>query len=196
MNYGIYKDVRDAAWKCLIDCNIRSLPINLKKITEHFNIKVIKNSSINLLNPSENGASILYAKECFIVIDDENTFRRCRFTIAHELGHILLGHPTRDGYHARTIDKDRPQIESEADMFASRLLAPACILWGLNLHTAEEIAKVCNISIAAAKIRAERMDVLYKRGKFLTSALEHKVYEQFKGFIDNYKNDMGGLYNV
>ena len=138
-----------------------------------------------MLNPSENGASILYEKECFIVIDDENTVQRCRFTIAHELGHILLGHPTRNGYHARTIDKVRPQIESEADMFASRLLAPACVLWGLNLHTAEEIAKLCNVSITAAQIRAERMDVLYKRDKFLISPLERKVYEQFKGFIDN-----------
>lgn len=185
MNYGIYKGVRDAAWKCLIDCNISALPINLKKIAKHFNVKIIENSCINLLKPSENGVSILYKNECFIVIDDENTIQRCRFTIAHELGHILLGHPTREGYHARTIDKDRPQIESEADIFASRLLAPACVLWGLNLHTAEEIAKACKISVAAAKIRAERMDVLYKRGKFLISPLERKVYEQFKGFIDN-----------
>lgn len=185
MNYGIYKDVRDAAWKCLIDCKISSLPINLKSITQQFNIKIIANSSINLLKPSENGVSILCKNECFIVIDDENTIQRCRFTIAHELGHILLGHPTREGYHARTIDKDRPQIESEADIFASRLLAPACVIWGLNLHTAEEISKACNISMFAAKIRAERMYVLYNRGKFLISPLERKVYEQFKGFIDN-----------
>ena len=187
LNYGIYKDVRNAAWKCLLDCKIDRLPVNLKKITEYLSIRVIKNSSVNLLSPSENGASILYANECFIIIDDENTLQRCRFTIAHELGHILLGHPTRDGYHARTIDKDRPEIEREADIFASRLLAPACVLWGLNLHTAEEIAKVCNISISAAIIRAERMDVLYKRNKFLISPLERKVYEQFSGFIDNYR---------
>lgn len=184
MNYGIYKDVRDAAWNCLIDCKINRLPVNLKKITEQFNIKVIKNSSVNLLYPSENGASILYAKECFIVIDDENTIQRCRFTIAHELGHILLGHPTRNGYHARTIDKDRPEIEREADMFASRLLAPACVLWGLGLHTAEEIAKACNISLTAAAIRTERMEVLYKRGKFLTNPLERRVYSQFSNFIE------------
>lgn len=187
MNYGVYKDVRDAAWQCLIDCGIKHLPVNLNEVTKQFNIKVIKNSSINLLGPSENGASVLYEKECFIVFDDENTPQRCRFTIAHELGHILLGHPTRDGYHARTIDKERPQIESEADMFAIRLLAPACVIWGLGLHTAEEIAKVCNISFTAAKIRAERMDMLYKRKKFLISPLERKVYEQFKGFIDNYR---------
>lgn len=71
-------------------------------------------------------------------------------------------------------------------MFASRLLAPACVLWGLNFHTAEEIAKVCNISITAAQIRAERMDMLYKRNKFLISPLERKVYEQLKGFIDKH----------
>ena len=167
------------------------MPVSLKKVTEHYGIKIIKNSSVNILGPSENGASVLHENECFIVFDDENTIRRCRFTVAHELGHILLGHPTREGYNARTIDKDRPQIESEADVFASRLLSPACVLWGLNLHTAEEIAKVCNISITAAQIRAERMDMLYKRDKFLISPLERNVYEQFKGFINNKKIALG-----
>ncbi|MDE6580289.1 MAG: ImmA/IrrE family metallo-endopeptidase [Ruminiclostridium sp.] len=118
-------------------------------------------------------------------MDDENTVHRCRFTIAHEFGHIFLGHHLRYcGYHTRTFNINRPQTESEADIFASRLLSPACVLWGLNLHKAEDIAKCCNISITAAKIRAERMELLYKRNKFLVSPLERKVYEQFRDFIE------------
>lgn len=186
MNYGIYKNARNASWQCLIDYNIKELPINVKSIAQQANIKILNNSNVNILNPSENGASILKNDKWYIIIDDENTIQRCRFTVAHEFGHIFLGHSLREGYHARTIDKERPLVESEADIFASRLLAPACVLWGLKLHSAEDIAKVCNISITAAKIRAERMSVLYERGKFLTSDLERKVYEQFKDFIEIY----------
>ncbi len=186
MNYGIYKNARNASWQCLIDYKIKELPVNIKSIAQQANIKILNNSDVNILNPSENGASILRNDKWYIIIDNENTIQRCRFTIAHELGHIFLDHPLHGSHHARTIDKGRPQIESEADVFASRLLAPACVLWGLNLHSAEDIAKVCNISITAAKIRAERMDMLYKRQKFLTNGLERKVYEQFKNFIENY----------
>ncbi len=69
-------------------------------------------------------------------------------------------------------------------MFAARLLAPACVLWGLRLHTWEEMADVCAISKPAAINRAARMEELYRRQKFLTSPLEQRVYEQFKPFID------------
>lgn len=100
------------------------------------------------------------------------------------MGHIFLGHTLFDGKLGRTFITDKPQNESEADMFAARTLAPACVLWGLNIHTAEDIMKVCNISYTAAKIRAKRIAELYKRDKFLTSKLEQKVYEQFKDYIE------------
>ncbi|MEG1551166.1 MAG: hypothetical protein RR355_02735, partial [Oscillospiraceae bacterium] len=76
------------------------------------------------------------------------------------------------------------ETEIQADIFASRLLAPACVLWGLNLHTADEIMSACNISHSAAQIRAERMAILYSRNVFLQSDLEKKVYSNFSEFIN------------
>lgn len=126
--------------------------------------------------------------EWVIVYDDSDSIGRKRFTIAHELGHILLGHPLRDGtQHTRTFNLDRPEIESEADMFAARVLSPACVLWALNLHTAQEIANVCGISYTAAQIRADRMKILYARQKFLTSPLERRVLEAFQPWIEQQK---------
>ena len=109
---------------------------------------------------------------------------RKRFTVAHELGHIFLGHPLIAGYHARTTGENLPQTEKAANVFASRFLAPACVLWGLNAHTADEIARFCEISAEAAEIRAKRMAELYKRNMFLTSPLERRVYSQFEAFIE------------
>ena len=80
-------------------------------------------------------------------------------------------------------------IEREANVFASRLLAPACVLWGCNVQSPEEIMQLCDISHQAAQFRYNRMKVLYERQKFLTSPLEKKVYKQFKSFMLRYLLD-------
>ena len=185
--YGVYKDVRNAAWRCLIDFEISELPVRPSWIAKAAGIKVIKNSDIHELSMHESGASILVDKKWYIIYDDKNPKQRSRFTIAHELGHIFLGHELRKGYYARTFNTSRPVIEQQADAFAARLLAPACVLWGLELHSAEDISKVCDISMSAAAIRAERMEVLYSRNKFLSSPLERKVYNNFKEYIKKQK---------
>ena len=97
----------------------------------------------------------------------------------HELGHYLLGH----------LDNGEITSENEeaADRFAADVLMPACVLWRLNLHTAQEIADLCNVSMQAAKIRAKRMEVLYDRNMFLSHPLERQVFNQFKDFINQNK---------
>lgn len=182
--YGRYKQARNSAWQTLIDFNINTLPVKVSSIAKQAGIKLIKNSVVNQLQANESGISVLDNDIWYIIYDDTAPNGRIRFTVAHELGHIFLGHPLKDGYHARTIDINKPAVETDADIFASRLLAPACVLWGLNLHTPEDISRVCKISLSAAKIRSERMDILYKRNKFLTSNLEKQVYKQFEKYID------------
>ena len=181
--YGAYKNIRDASWRCLVDYKIDRLPVNLTSISRTADIKILKNSTVEELSPNESGISLYIDGKWYIIYDDENLPARSRFTVAHELGHIFLGHKLKKGYHARTFDTRRPQVEHEADSFAARLLAPACVLWGLNLHTPEEISAACGISLTAAKIRSERMSVLYDRNKFLTNPLERAVYDNFIEYI-------------
>lgn len=187
--YGSYKNVRNSVWLILLDYNIKELPINVFLIAYIAGIKLLKNSSVGILKKNEIGKSVFYDNQWYIIYDDTMSPERTLFTIAHELGHILLGHPLEDGCYARTIDVTKSIIETEADIFASRLLAPSCVLWGLNLHTPEEIKEACNISYESAKIRAERMEVLYKRNKFLTNSLEQKVYDNFADYIQQYKRE-------
>lgn len=181
--YRQYENVRNAAWQCLIDYKIDALPVDLLKIVNDAGIKIRKNSDVGILSGCESGACMLDSGTWYMVYDDEATLGRRRFTVAHELGHLFLGHELVNGYHGRTFNTDRPQSEKEADMFAARLLAPACVLWALDVHQAGDIAKLCNMSKAAAKARAERMAVLYERNMFLAHPLERVVYEQFGGFI-------------
>lgn len=185
-SYGLYKDARNAAWQVLLDYDIRTLPVDVVGIAAAEDIAVINNKDVGELKPDEDGASLYSDGKWYIIYKDSPVVGRMRFTVAHELGHIFLGHPLI-GKHSRRFDTEKPDIETQANVFASRLLAPACVLWGLDLHSAEDIANVCNISFAAAKIRAERMQELYKRGMFLTSPLERSVWENFKDYIDDSK---------
>lgn len=187
--YGAYQNIRDSAWQVLLDYNIHSLPVNVTKIARSAGITVFKNSDVNELKDDEVGVSILADDKWYIVYDDTVSNERARFTIAHELGHIFLGHPLKLGYHARTIDISKPETERQADMFAIRLLVPACVVWGLNLHTPEEIQQAFGISYTSAKARAERMQTLYERKKFLSSNLERRVYENFKEYIDSHEKN-------
>ncbi len=185
--YGAYADVRDLAWRVLLDNNIRALPVNTVGIAGASGVSIIKNSEVDELKSTEVGASIYDGEKWYIVYDDTVSKELIRFTIAHELGHIFLGHPLKLGYHARTIDTDKPETEKQADMFAIRLLAPSCVIWGLGLHTTEEIQNYCNISYSAAKARASRMQVLYERNKFLSTELERKVYANFEEYINTHR---------
>lgn len=60
---------------------------------------------------------------------------------------------------------------------------PACVIWGLNIHTTKDIQDVFDVSYTAAEIRAERMQILYERNRFLTSPLEKRVYDRFEPYI-------------
>lgn len=189
-HYYKYKQARDAAWQCLIDTGTVSLPVKTLKIAEHFGISVVNNNDADLLGEKEYGCSMVGSDGRWtIVYKDSDTPGRVRFTLAHELGHILLGHEIEAGFgHYRRITPSKPINETQADEFAARLLAPACVLWALNITSAPEIEKLCGISHKAALYRANRMKTLVSRGKFLTSPLEKQVYEAFLPWIEQQKS--------
>ena len=183
MTYGKYKSIRNSAWQCLIDFNITSLPTDVFSIAKESGIKIVKNSNVGTLSPNEIGTSFLIGDKWHIVYRDTDIRQRCRFTIAHELGHIFLGHELNNGKHTRRFNATKPE-EDEANRFAARILAPACVIWALDLHDPKEIRQLCDVSRPVSEIRAERMEVLYKRNRFLLSPLERQVYRNFQEFIN------------
>ncbi len=191
--YKLYKDARDASWRCLIRTGAAELPIKVLKIAGACGVRVAKDSVVQCLEPEVSGCTLLDESGWQIIYRDSENRGRTRFTIAHELGHILLGHelaPDKSG-HFRTASDRREPAETQADEFAARLLAPACVLWGLECYEPEDIMRVCDISKEAAQYRSERMKVLRDRGKFLTSPLERQVYEAFRPWIEQQKSRPG-----
>lgn len=105
--------------------------------------------------------------EYLIIYDDTVTYiPRVRFTLAHEIGHIIMGHfvefegtSLREGLTAR----EKKVLELEADAFAAELLAPRTIIRrfpGMK-NDPMWLKQICYLSDKAANIRAielRRMD--------------------------------------
>ena len=92
-----------------------------------------------------------------IVVKDSLIRSRQRFSIAHELGHAYLGHGPFDF----TSVGSRPLWqEVEANRFAAELLMPASALCERLLpseRTPEQISRLCDVSLHAARVRAEAL---------------------------------------
>lgn len=177
MNYRDYMNSRDLAWQVLLNERVTELPVNVVQLCRGMGIRV------KLFDGDGDGYSTILFGRPRIFVSRNCSPERQRFTIAHELGHILMGHVGKHMLVNREpSSKDNP-IEQAANVFASRLLAPACVLWALDARTPEQIAALCRISQQAAGYRAERMAILHDRGKFLSSPIERQVYVQFADFI-------------
>ena len=183
--YGIYQQSRNASWQFLIDNKIDRLPVKLSSICKENNYILCKDSKVHYLPSQQLGVTFYANSTWYIIFSDRINVQAQRYTIAHELGHIFLGHSLVDGKYGRTFASSSE--EYQAERFAIDILAPACVLWGLNLHTPEDIARVCNISMTSAQKRAKRMEELYRRNMFLSHPLERQVYKQFEKFIKENK---------
>ncbi len=179
MNYKDYQYSRDMAWRILRDLNIRELPVSTTEVCRRLGV------AVKLYDPTDDndGCSLIIDGQPIILVRREMLPTRQRFTTAHELGHILLGHVGQYPLVNREPQATDNPIEQAANVFAARLLSPACVLWGCGVKTAADIQRLCHISRQAAEYRMARMQLLYARGRFLTSPLERVVYRQFKEYI-------------
>lgn len=74
------------------------------------------------------GRADLASKE--IIVNTRNNFVHQRFTMAHELGHIVLNHETRRWSELDDANQSNPDkpMEEEANAFAAGLLIPSFLL--------------------------------------------------------------------
>lgn len=195
MNYDDYKRARDLSWRVLLNTGTRELPVKVSRICRRYGVTLrsyqvgaplIRELGLEAQCDISDGFTVRSGDRYYVFYNMEQPPGRVRFTIAHELGHVLLCH-LGDGEHTvynRESSSEDALEEHTANVFASRLLAPACVLHALGAVTPEQIAAVCDISMAAARFRAGRMGMLEQRGKYGSSPLERQVLAQFQPYID------------
>ena len=203
MDYRDYQNARDASWQMLIDVGVNRLPVKISGILKALNIPagtykqnltLIQTMGLTELVRKTDGFTVLREGRPYIFYNGDMLPARIRFTLAHELGHLVLhngfsrfsgGVVTRSNAEPGTT---RDPEEQAADVFAVRLLAPACVLHELRLFDAGQIAEVCQISRTAAGYRLRRLLLLEERGCYYLNPVERQVRDQFAEFIRNYKS--------
>lgn len=106
-----------------------------------------------------------------LFFDDHQDARRIRFTLAHELGHIILKHQREEDWE-----------EKEADYFAAQLLTPDPVFAplsaaGFDMMSPRTLSGLFLVSSAAARRRTA--PVLHRQDEALYAA----VRDQFAAFI-------------
>lgn len=184
--YQNYKYARNRVWETLIECNLNQLPINLAVVANFYNISIIKYSQSNDTFTGDGFSTIVDGRLIVYYNDTDYPISRQRFTLAHELGHCLLGHLKFGKTYNRNSEKDFDGMdifEMQANVFARDILMPTTVLHSLGIKSAEDIARICNVSEQSAKIRYERLLELEKRNMFNRHPLEKQVYKQFDDYI-------------
>ena len=89
-------EIRRIAIQLLIDTQVDELPINPFDIAKKKNIPVIiANTDMKKIMVKNSVDAVCYRHENRITIlynDDVKPFARIRFSIAHEIGHVILNH--------------------------------------------------------------------------------------------------------
>lgn len=168
---------RDRAEELLRAVGINSAPIDVFRVAKHLKIKVLEEK----LAPDISGLLITDGTGTRICVNKGHSENRRRVTIAHEIGHYLLGHHFEAG---SSVHVDRTSVfvsarsarsaegvdsnEIEANQFASALLVPKFALdeklagspTPLNDFDVEMLAKTFRVSSHSMSIRLSRLGLL------------------------------------
>lgn len=120
-----YRAAEEMANKVLAENFISEPPIIAEEVAKNYGLRV---GYYIFLPERRNVSGFITNGE--IVINDEEPIQRKNFTIAHELGHFLLGHIGNKDYevlYRQPIATQKP-MEQEANCFAANLLVPENIL--------------------------------------------------------------------
>ncbi len=163
MNVDFYA-VRQLAWSIIKKYNLE-IPIDLDYLLKELDVDLERTQ----LPERVDGASlpVKFAKG-LIVVNEGRGFTRERFTIAHELGHILRHFPRMEQEGGLFFsDKKNPVLaslyEREADVFATELLMPRQEVINAFRKYSENIQELANmflVSKQAMKIRLEELKLI------------------------------------
>ena len=118
----LIEKIEAAAEQLLVKLGIKDVPVSLEEIARGLGARISR-------APSTEFSGLLIRKHgmALIGVNSSEAPARQRFTIAHEIGHLVL-HPQKDAFvdfrKERSGGEPKPLREREADMFAAALLMP------------------------------------------------------------------------
>lgn len=111
---------------------------------------------------------------------------RGRWTLVHELAHVLFQHPRRQLPRSETVkySKSNRIYEREANLFAAGFLAPFEMIE--NCKSAAEIKSIARISLEAAQFRLQELNVeIIRKREAISAGLPELTYAAETAHPDN-----------
>ena len=126
-----YKLINEKVESLLAEQKVESAPVKIEKIIDSLGIHRAVNT-----HASVSGAAIIEGTKRVIIVNAREDHKRQRFTMAHELGHILLhgeqslNVDTEAVMHFRDFRSKQGESakEIEANFFAANILMPATLI--------------------------------------------------------------------
>lgn len=167
------REIEDCAEQVLRQYWDRTIPVDIASIAKKYGAKILPLSAKTKNDPSlqYNTLSGLAEKNeygCMIYVSETDHYNRQRFTVAHELGHIVLGHTDegvmkRDDYKNYSIGVWEDLHEIEANQFAAAILIPENALINIitknNIRSINDLAVIFNVSSTAMYWRLKNLGV-------------------------------------
>lgn len=132
------------------DVGVVSVPVDIAHFAAAANAKIKVNRD---LNDAESGQTFPHGGKNVIIVNGNHREERQRFTVLHEIAHIVLNLPSQHhGDHMSTSDlfsyRQRPKEEILCDVFAAECLLPSD-------HFKKDIEDI-DVSLGVVKRLAER----------------------------------------
>lgn len=162
-----YSHATKIAQRTLKEIKVDNPPVDVHKVLQHLGINLLPYAF-----PDKISAILLKENNMFVVGVNENHHpNRQRFSIAHEIGHYLLGHYKDVFVDSAEITEGRFDIrdtvqnkiqEQEANYFAGELLIPSEMIKRdfVKIHNVEEIAKLYKVSKEALWVRLLKLKLV------------------------------------
>lgn len=185
------------AREVMFAADLHSLPINPFLVCNNLYIQVVSYTEARSYGFTEiiekinrvdvDGFCYKGGGDSYIIFyDDARTPKaRINFTIAHELGHIALGHLKNVSIRPRymTNRKNDPQ-EKDADVFAGELIRPPIPFVFTGCTRIDDIQSICNITYEAATVCSKLVQKMQERRNNPYYSSDFRFYhEQFFDFI-------------
>lgn len=193
-----YRAIRDAAGLTLIAHSDGKMPVTPRALFERMGFcRVVAYSQYERQNLAPHSlkavdffgtqdACTVYecrAGRYLVLYDDESALRapgRLRWTLAHEMGHIVLGH-LRDHAETRCGLDGLPEaqyhcLEREADYFAAMLLAYPVVIRACGIASAAQLQGFCGLSQPAARAQFEKL----LKSRMMPSEVDAQVERHFE----------------
>lgn len=161
-----YDKIKYAVLNVYEKCSINRLPFDCTYIITTMGYSCVKYSDLKedghlaCLELSEDAHTIGNV----IYFNSKKTKRRIRFSLMHELGHLVLD--TED--------------ETEANVFASNILAPSMAVHYSNIRNVRELSNLFDISLECAKYAIETCEKWeYSVKKYGMTDIDKKMYNHF-----------------